>query len=161
MVWDASVKIISMNKINSIKEKMDWTDIYTADELKELHLSLEKEATAERIQKEHFRSELKKLINTRILWNWLNEHDHWDAIGIFSLKITTERNHYYGKDMPHAKVIGEDYPKMHHQRESTSEVGANHIFIYQSSSYPCEDCYSGYIAFPLKNRKYFLVSFSC
>lgn len=141
---------------------MNWEDIYSSEEIKELTLADAREAKAERITKEYWRRNLKPLINTRILFRWLTEdHDDWQPIGVFALKITTKKNVYYGKDMPHGKVIGADYPEMHHQKESTKEVAANHLFIYQTSSYPCEDCYSGYIAIPLLNRKYFLISYSC
>lgn len=144
---------------------MNWEDIYSPAELAEQELILAKEARQDRIMDQYWKRVLKPLINTRHLWRWLNENDSWQPIGIVELQITTKRNHYYNKDMPHGKVVGDDscrfYPEMHHQRERGREVPANHIFIWQTNSYPCEDCYSGYIAIPLKNRKYFLISYSC
>lgn len=140
---------------------MNWEDIHTPAEWADIALAEATEAREERITKEHWKRVLKPLINTHVLWRWLDDHDSWAPHGIFQLQIVTKRNGYYNRDMPHGKIVGEDYPEMHHQKESTREIAANHMFIYQTSSYPCEDCYSGFIAIPLSNRKYFLISFSC
>lgn len=109
--------------------------------------------------KDSYREKLKGLFNNiKRVWEWLEDgHDHWKPEGIFDVKIEYKHNGYYGRMMPHATING--ISNLHHQKESKREMGVNHIFIRQWSEF--EDSYHGYIALPLKNFKYFLISYSC
>lgn len=111
--------------------------------------------------KDVYKKQLRGLVNTRALWAWLEDHDTWTAEGIFDIVIESRRSGYYNRIMPHCMIKDEKHKRldMHHQFESKSEIGVNHIFIQQWNH--GEDSYSGYIAIPLRNRKYFLISYAC
>ena len=139
---------------------MSYEDMY-GDEWKAIAEAENKAHREEKLSKDRHKQQLKNLCNTRIVWNWLNENEFWKIEGVFDVKIENRHNYYYGKTMPHAKIQHSDYSHLdlHWQKESTKEVGANHIFVEQHCFF--EDSYYGNIAIPLKNHKYLLISYSC
>ncbi len=143
---------------------MQMEDIYDSDEWKTIIEEERKQYKALQDLKAKYYQDLKSVLNTRIVWRHLNESgkDTWEPVGVFGVSIVNRRNGYYNRVMPHLIIEDDKYRRyeMHHQKENSREFGTNHIFLVQWSSYPCEDCYTGFIAFPLTNRKYFLVSFS-
>ena len=142
---------------------MTMDDIFTPEEADAMNAAYNASKKALADLKESYRLRLKNLINTRILWRWLNEgNEFWEPMGIYKLKIQYKHNHYYNRMMPHAEVIGDTVlPEMHWQEEYQKEVGANHIFVRQyGGDYGCEDCYHGHLAIPLSDRTYFLISYS-
>ena len=111
--------------------------------------------------KEKLKRELKGLINTRKVWEFMNGgHDSWEAIGVYEASIYQAFDYYYSKVLPHLKINDEKHRtiKLHWQKSYKYDTGTNHIFIIQWN--PCEDSYHGYIAFPLIDRRYFLASYS-
>jgi len=88
---------------------------------------------------------------------------HWEAIGVFSPQIFNKENGYYSRMMPHAKF---DHPslkyiEMNRQTEEKRGTGVNHVFICQWSTGTEGDSFSGYLAIPLRNFKYFVISYEC
>ena len=45
------------------------------------------------------------------------------------------------------------------EKQEDTIHGMPYVLIEQHSGYPCEDCYYGYLFFPLKKRKYIRVPF--
>lgn len=112
--------------------------------------------------KEQYRLELKAQLNVSRVWEWLDGMlDGWQPIGIFNATIENKCIFGFAKPKPHAIIQDEKYKHLAlwNQGEDKKEAGVNHIFICQYTQ--GEDCYSGYIAIPLKNHKYFLISFNC
>jgi len=111
-------------------------------------------------KKTQFKRELKNLLNVKKLWQYMDDHDSWEAVGIFEVSIYQQHNYYYGKVMPHLKIHDEQHSSLQLHRASCCKMdtGTSHYFVIQWN--PCEDCYHGYLAFPLRNRRYFLVSYS-
>ena len=150
-----------MENIFEEQPSMTMDDIYIYKEWDDI-IASERQAEKEDKQlKQRYKSELKNLINTRVVWEWLGEHDTWKPLGIFAVRIVNKHNSYYNRAMPHAQIQSEEYKhlNMHWQEENKREVGTNHYFVEQW----CygEDSYSGFIAFPLKDHRYFLISYSC
>ncbi|MDY0921962.1 hypothetical protein [Leclercia sp. CFBP8987] len=46
------------------------------------------------------------------------------------------------------------------EKQEDTIHGMPYVLVEQHSSYPCEDCYYGYLFFPLKKRKYIRVPFN-
>lgn len=141
---------------------MNRVDTQNCDFEYQFYADLDLYLTEEQNLKDEYKVKLTGLLDTRKVWEWLDENDSWAPKGIFSVKISWKGNGYYNKIMAHADVITQgftDYKNMHRQQEAKSEIGVNHIFIRQFSC--CEDSYNGYMAIPLSDYRYFLITYSC
>ena len=122
------------------------------------------ERAKERKIKNDFKKQLKGLINVSGLFKDLEFNDNWYPIGIFSaVDFKCEDNRF-----PEREYISitdgnhEEEKHLYYRKISGSEIrGIDHYYCHQWTTGMEGDSYSGYLLYPLKNGKYFKVSYSC
>ena len=114
--------------------------------------------------KNGYKKQLRGLINVSGLFRNLDENDNWYPIGIFSIEETDYKSHHYPNHV-FAKIIddesdGEKWNQ--YMKTIDSEIrGIDHYYVIQWTTGMEGDSFSGYLLYPLKNGKYFKVSYSC
>jgi len=107
-----------------------------------------------------WRKKLKGLINTTDLFNWLDEHNYWTPIDIVEIYNTDEKKWGYNT-YQHVRIKDDkDYLLYMIQPYEDEIRGINHYCVWQITGMSGDE-YSGYLLFPLKNGKYFKVSYAC
>jgi len=124
-----------------------------------LYESLKAADLEEKRVKKSFKSLLRGLINVTGLYRSLDENDTWHPQDIVEIQLTDEKRSGY-KSYQHARIV-DDTEKKLYMRCSCSDIrGIDHYYVWQIGGYLGDD-YSGNILYPLKNGKYFKVSYSC
>jgi len=104
-------------------------------------------------ERDSWRIKLKGLINTKRLWEEMEEeNDNWDIEGIVEIELTDEKKSGY-TNYQCARIKGEKgYLYM---------LGSdNKCFVWQIVGMMGDD-YSGYLLHPLKDGRYLKTSYSC
>lgn len=110
-------------------------------------------------EKNSWKKKLKGLINTKRLWEDMNENDNWDIEGIVDIVLTDEKAHGY-PDFQCARIKDEKYFLYMKSKPDYGVKYINHYYVWQQTGY-CGDDYSGWLLFPLKNGKYLKMSYNC
>lgn len=92
------------------------------------------------------------------------EDDEFFHIGYCKVEKTDYKNHWY-KNAEYFRVIGfegdsnskDSFKFLHFMK--VNEGDNFHTLVWQQTG-PCEDDYSGYILYPMKDGRYWVVSFS-
>ena len=132
-------------------------------------VNLEREELVSEIKAENFRLEqdklgwkeiLKDLINVDSLFKALKEDfSDWQPLGIVEIYDTEEKTSGYSS-YQHVRIKDDKY-KLLYMKQSEDEIeGIDHCCVWQTCGC-CEDDYSGFLLFPLKDGKYFKISYSC
>jgi hypothetical protein len=124
-----------------------YSDIYEEEVRKEKKLISE------------YKRKLKGLINISGLFKFLEENDHWTPMGIVDIKLTDEKSSGYST-YQHARIVDDPKPYLYKKNPSDEVKGIDHYYVWQTTGY-LDDDYSGFLLFPLKDGKYFKVSYSC
>lgn len=124
-----------------------YSDIYEEEIRKEKKLISE------------YRRKLKGLINIHGLFKFLVENDYWSPMDIVDIELTDEKRSGYST-YQHARIVGDKIKCLYMKTPSDDVRGIDHYYVWQTTGYLGDD-YSGYLLFPLKNGKYFKVSYSC
>ena len=131
-----------MNEINNLAEVMREQD------------------AAENKLKDEWKRKLKGLINVAGLFRWLDEGHDWAPLNIVEIQLTDEKRSGYSQ-YQHARIIDDKDKLLYLQTDISDEIRkVSHYYVWQTVGV-CEDDYSGYLLFPLKDGKYFKVSYSC
>lgn len=97
--------------------------------------------------------------NVTGLIRFLEDSAYWTPMGMVDIVLTDEKSGGYS-GYQHAR-ISDDSSKHLYKKMPCDEIrGIDHYYVWQSVGY-CEDDYYGYMLFPLKNGKYYKVSYSC
>jgi hypothetical protein len=127
--------------------------------LKELDESWKAMIRQENKLKAEYKQKLKGLINIRGLFNWLNEVGGWLPVDIVEIKLTDKKTSGYST-YQHARIINTDDEHLYMKILCNEVKSIDYYYVWQIVGC-CEDDYSGYLLFPLKNGKYFKVSYEC
>lgn len=76
--------------------------------------------------------------------------EYWQILGIVELEIIDDMN---------CKIKGESDSKTYHKQPEDYKT-IDHEYIWQTTGI-CEDDFSGYLLFPLKNGKYLKCNYQC
>jgi hypothetical protein len=112
-----------------------------------------------RIRKE-WKAKLKGLINITGLFKNLDDGmDSWMPIDIVEIYNTDEKRSGYS-NYQHVR-IKDDKDRLLYMKQDEEEIrGIDHCCVWQTVGY-CEDDYSGYLLFPLKDGRYLKISYAC
>ena len=121
-----------------------WSEVY-------------KELDKHEKEKDCWKKELKGLINTKRLWEDMNENDYWGIDGIVELELTDEQCHGYPKHQ--CARIKDDRHKLYMKCSSDVKY-ISHYYVWQTTGYMGDD-YSGWVLYPLKDRRYLKMNYSC
>lgn len=113
-------------------------------------------------KKSEWKTKLKGLINVSGLYRFLEEgNESWQPIGIFDI----EKIDNSSSERERCKLINEqeEYKWMVYERVGhIDEIrSVDHWYVWQQTTSMEGDSYSGFLLLPLKNGKYFKVSYSC
>jgi len=112
-----------------------------------------------RLLKLEWKNKLKGLVNINSLFKWLDDHDYWLPIDIVEIYNIDEKQSGYSS-YQHVR-IKDDKDKLLYMMQNEDEIrGVTHYCVWQTCGMMGDD-YSGYLLFPLKNGKYFKVSYAC
>lgn len=109
--------------------------------------------------KNKWKSNLKSLINVSGLFKFLDTHDSWCPIDIVEIIETDDTTSGYSS-YQHIRILNDTNRTLYIKTNCDEIKNIDHYYVYQSCGYLGDD-YSGYLLFPLKNNKYFKVSYTC
>jgi hypothetical protein len=109
--------------------------------------------------KNSYKRQLKGLINISGLFKFLQDNIDWVPEEIVDIELTNDKSFGYGS-YQHARIVGDESRRLYLKNNCDEIRKVNHYYVWQISG-SCEDDYSGFMLFPLKNGKYFKVSYSC
>lgn len=128
-----------------MKELQEWYELERKQEIKLKNL---------------WKKNLKGLVNVSGLFKYLDEDNYWQPIGIVEVYETDEKTGGYSS-YQHVRVKDDENDKLLYLKQPEFDLrGVDHICVWQTCGMMGDD-YSGYLLFPLKNGKYFKVSYSC
>jgi hypothetical protein len=133
----------------SVVEKLeDWSKLYHDECLKDRKL------------KNDFKRQLKGLTNVSGLFKWLNsDMEYWTPVGIVEIQLTDEKTSGY-RNYQHARVVSDPEDRHLYMKTDCEVHSVPYYYVWQTTGC-CEDDYSGYLLFPLKDGKFFKVSYCC
>ena len=108
---------------------------------------------------------VKNQLDFPYLYEYLEDTlDGWFPEGIVDVKLTEEKKNGY-ESFQHVRVVDDEHDNhLYCESEDEWEVnGEDHkieYFVWQTVGYSGDD-YSGMMLFPMKNDKFFRVSYSC
>lgn len=110
--------------------------------------------------KDEYKINLKGLINITGLYRTLDdEMSEWTPVGIVEVILTDEKRSGYS-NYQHGRIV-DDKDKLLYMKQDENDIrGVKHCYVWQMTGF-CEDDYSGYCLYPLKDGKYFKISYSC
>lgn len=116
----------------------------------------------ENLKNNKLRNQYKKLLKGQInitgLFRHLNEDlDGWIPDGIVDIILVDEKQRGYSGQC--ARIINTDDNKLYLKTIDSGIRGLNHYYVWQASDF--EDSYYGVLLYPLKNGKYFKLSYTC
>lgn len=85
---------------------------------------------------------------------YLNYHEH---IGYVSVE-KADYSHGFQPSACYYEITGDDNDKLFYCIQDESDEHTFHVLVYQTTGY-CEDDYSGYLLFPMKDGKYWKIRF--
>ena len=136
-----------MVKKTVTEELMDWSKIH------------EEEIRAERKLFNQYRKLLRGLINVSGLFRNLGENMmSWQPEGIVDIVLTDEKSSGYST-YQHARISGGEDKRLYMKTECDEIRGVDHYYVWQTTGC-CEDDYSGYLLYPLKDGRYFKLWYS-
>jgi len=124
-----------------------------------LIFSFEQQANDERKLKSRYKKILRGLINISGLYRNLNDNTYWEPEDIVDVELTEETTSGY-RSYQHARIVGDTSRRLYMKQPETEIRGVDHYYVWQTTGC-CEDDYSGWMLFPLKNGRYFKVNYSC
>lgn len=138
-------------------DEYEINDIELKQILEELIYDFKLETEKERQVKIEWSEKLKHMIDVQSLFEWLNDYDNWYPENIVKIYDVDEKNADYNH-YQHVR-IEDDKENMLYMMIKNEEINdTDHHYICQKC---VNDYYYGYLLFPLKNKNYFKVSFSC
>lgn len=109
-------------------------------------------------ERDLWKKNLKGLINTKRLWEDMEEfNDYWGIDGIVEVTPTNEQIHGYPR---HECGRIKDEKGYLYMKCNSDVKYIDHYYIWQTSGYLGDD-YSGFCLYPLKDGKYLKISYSC
>lgn len=110
-------------------------------------------------ERDSWKKELKGLINTKRLWEDMEEfNDYWSILGMVDIELTEEQKHGYPRHQC-ARIKDDDCKHLYMKTNSDVKY-INHYYVWQTTGYLGDD-YSGFVLYPLKNERYLKISYSC
>lgn len=110
--------------------------------------------------KHDFKNQLKGLIHVEELWVYLDEMDSWMPEEIVDIVLTEEKE----RDFPNhqcARIVADTDKVLYMKTDADAEIeGIDYYYVWQRTGY-LEDDYYGFLLFPLKDGKYFKISYGC
>jgi hypothetical protein len=106
-----------------------------------------------------YKRRLRGLINVTGLFRYLGQNDYWYPEDIVDIELTDETRSGYST-YQHARIVGDTYRRLYMKTPDDEIRGIDHYYVWQTTGC-CEDDYSGWMLFPLKNGKYFKVHYNC
>lgn len=133
---------------------MEYSDVMYEFWQEEKRISHEEKA-----QKKEFRKKLKGLINITGLWRHLDEsQEWWLPVDVVEVENTGEKMYGY-PDYETGRITNDEFKTLYLKQSEYEIPGVKHNYCYQRSH--GEDCFSGYLLYPLKNGKYIKINFNC
>lgn len=129
--------------------------------MKKINLTqiFKEEVEKDRLLKLEWYEKLKGLIDVSSLFKWLNEHDYWEPMDIVEIYNTDEKSTGYSS-YQHVR-IKDDKSNLLYMKQDEDEIhNINHYCVWQTCGIMGDD-YSGFLLFPLKNGRYFKISYVC
>lgn len=113
--------------------------------------------------KKEYRAKLKGLINVTGLFRHCDEDlDSWTPEGIFAIEKFVN---------PHPRLENAEYVKIvdnandkyiiYEKVKETDLRGVDHYYVWQRTTSMEGDSYAGFLLYPLKDGRYFKLSYSC
>jgi len=131
----------------------------TEAQIENLNAIAKDERRRERKLRNSFKAQLKGLINVTGLFRHLNgDMMYWIPEGIVDIVLTDEKSSGYST-YQHARVKDTKDKYLYMKIECDEVKGVDHYYVWQTTGC-CEDDYSGYLLFPLKDGRYFKVWYS-
>ena len=124
-----------------------------------------RQAAKDRKLKNRYRRYLKSLIYVPSLYKYLDQHDGWMPEAIVDIVLTDEKLSGYAS-YQHARIVDDEdrllYMKtqIYAGEDEYPPHDIDHYYVWQTTGQLGDD-YSGYLLFPLKDGRYFKVSYSC
>jgi hypothetical protein len=126
---------------------------------KNFQIAIRDEQRRERKLRSSYKLQLKGLINVTGLFRYLNsDMSYWLPEGIVEIVLTDEKSSGYST-YQHARINGKKDKYLYMRVECDEVKGIDHYYVWQTTGC-CEDDYSGYLLFPLKDGKYFKIWYS-
>jgi hypothetical protein len=119
----------------------------------------EEEVRREKKLRAKYRKHLKGLINITGLFKHLDTNDSWNPEGIVDIELTDETSSGY-RTYQHARIVGDTSRRLYMKIPDDEIRGVDHYYVWQTTGC-CEDDYSGWMLFPLKDGRYFKVYYNC
>lgn len=131
--------------------------------LKKMHedfeITIRDEKRRERKLRNSFKMQLKGLINVTGLFRYLNgDMSYWIPEGIVEIVLTDEKTSGYST-YQHARIKDAKDKYLYMKVDCDEVRGIDYYYVWQTTGC-CEDDYSGYLLFPLKDGKYFKIWYS-
>ena len=97
-----------------------------------------------------------------VLREFLREHEYYEAIGIVEV-VPSDKGMY--KNSPHYKyfeIKGVERGHVYEYTKTTTDTYGNDIeyLVWQTCGYTGDE-YSGFLLFPMKNGRYYKISYQC
>lgn len=159
-----SVSFISFPPtLEELKEQVELdfktSEIERKNEEQKLWLEVIEEENKFLEERNSWKKKLKGLINTKRLWEDMEEMEGWGINGIVEIEKTEERKPNY-KEYECAYIKGDkNYLFMKHEPDFEVRY-INHYYVWQQTGYLGDD-YSGWMLYPLKDGKYLKISYNC
>jgi hypothetical protein len=102
---------------------------------------------------------LKGLINVTGVFKHLDDNVYWEPQDIVDIELTDETTGGY-RSYQHARIVGDASRRLYIKTPENEIRGVDHYYVWQTTGC-CEDDYSGWMLFPLKNGRYFKVYYNC
>lgn len=119
----------------------------------------EEQVRAERKLKSLYKKKLKGLINVRGVFRHLGDNTYWEPQDIVDIELTDETTSGY-RTYQHARIKGDESRRLYMKTPCDEIRNVDHYYVWQTTGY-CEDDYSGWLLFPLKDGRYFKAYYSC
>jgi hypothetical protein len=119
------------------------------------------QARRERKLRSEWKKKLKGLINITGLFKHLDGNAYWEPEDIVDIELVDDKLSGYGA-YQHARIVGDETRRLY-MKTSQDEYQIrqiDHYYVWQRTGY-MEDDYFGFLLFPLKNGRYFKVSYTC
>jgi hypothetical protein len=142
-----------------MEDEKDFSIFIDEEAYNDLQKVVRKEILEDKRTRKEAKKALNGLINVTGLFRHLQESMfYWHAEGFVELVLTNEKESGYST-YQHARTIPDD--KRLYMKTDCDEIrGIDHYYVWQTTGC-CEDDYSGFILFPLKDGRYYKFWYSC
>jgi hypothetical protein len=127
---------------------------------KEYHqMLIEEDIKLKQLKLEWYKN-LKGMCNVSVLFKWLDSNcDGWRPIGIVEIYNTDEKSGGYSS-YQHVRIKDDKDNLLYMMQDENEIYGINHCCVWQTCGMMGDD-YSGYLLYPMKDGRYFKVSYYC